>query len=576
MVAHRILNRFCNQKKGDAKYVENINYQDIHLLIICYSLKEILTLHAQFTRIILMQVVEFDAVIIGSGLAGLSAAYHSSKFGSVAIVTKSQIDTSNSYYAQGGIAAAISEDDSPELHKHDTRVAGRRLCDTDAVDVLVKEGKQRVLELIEMGMEFDKKDGEIVMGLEGGHGKRRVLHAEGDATGRALTSFMLKKVQEQPTVKVFEYVAAIKLLQNDDCVWGLHAYDFASGKNIVFKTKSIILATGGVSRLFTRSTNPKTATGDGIAMAYEAGARVADLEFIQFHPSALCFPGKDAFLISEAVRGEGAWLVNEKGERFMKDIHPLAELAPRDVVAYSIFRQIQKSDKKNVYLSLRHLNREKVIERFKNIYLKLKEVGLDLADDLLPISPAAHYMVGGVRTNLNAETNISGLFVCGEVASTGVMGANRLASNSLLECLVFGKRASENAAKRKKPLCKYEMPEPIRIDKENEELFLKYQNEIATLMSENLGIVRNKKLLQIALKRFTEIAEQFDNNKNEYNLLRIKNSATICRLIAQSALIREESRGGHIREDFQKEIPDFKVHIIQKKGEKVVFEKIKK
>ncbi len=527
-------------------------------------------------NVFLMQVVEFDTVIIGSGLAGLSAAYHSAKFGSVAIVTKSHLDTSNSYYAQGGIAAAISDDDSPELHKHDTRVAGRRLCDTDAVDVLVNEGKQRVLELIEMGMEFDKKDGELVMGLEGGHGKRRILHAGGDATGKELTCFMLKKVKEQSNIKAFEYVAAIKLLHNNNCIWGLQAYNFAAGKNIVFKTKAIILATGGLSRVFARTTNPHTATGDGVAMAYEAGARVADLEFIQFHPSALYIPGKDAYLISEAVRGEGAWLLNEKSERFMKDIHPLAELAPRDVVAYSIFRQIQKSEKKYIYLSLKHLDSDFIKKRFKNIYLKLKEFGLNLTEDLLPISPAAHYMVGGVRTSLDAETNISGLFVCGEVASTGVMGANRLASNSLLECLVFGKRASEKAAKLPKQSYQNKMPEPIIIKKENEELFLKFQNEIAALMTENLGIVRNKKSLKIALKRFTEIAEQFNDNKNEYNLLKIKNSANICKLIAQSALIREESRGGHIREDFQKENPDFKVHIIQEKGKEVEFESIRK
>ena len=523
-----------------------------------------------------MQVVEFDTVIIGSGLAGLSAAYHSAKFGSVAIVTKSQLDTSNSYYAQGGIAAAISEDDSPELHKHDTRVAGRRLCDTDAVDVLVNEGKQRVLELIKMGMEFDKKDGELVMGLEGGHGKRRVLHADGDATGKELTGFMLKMVNKQPSVKAFEYVAAIKLLHNNNCVWGLQAYNFASGNNIVFKTKSIIFATGGLSRIFSRTTNPRTATGDGIAMAYEAGARVADLEFIQFHPSALYIPGKDAYLISEAVRGEGAWLLNEDGERFMKDIHPLAELAPRDVVSYSIFRQIQKSKKGHIYLSLKHLDAEFIKKRFKNIYLKLKEFGLNLTQDLIPVSPAAHYMVGGVRTNLNAETNLSGLFACGEISSTGVMGANRLASNSLLECLVFGKRASEKAAKRLKHKCKEIMPDPIIVEKKNEELFLKFQNEIATLMSENLGIVRNKKTLEIALKRLTEIAEQFEDYKNEYNLLKIKNYANICNLIAQSALIREESRGGHIREDFQKENPDFKVHIIQQKGKDIQFEPIRK
>jgi len=311
-------------------------------------------------------------------------------------------------------------------------------------------------------------------------------------------------------------------------------------------------------------------------MAFEAGAKVADLEFIQFHPSALYIPNKDAYLISEAVRGEGAWLLNDKEERFMKDIHPLAELAPRDVVAYSIFRQIQKSDKKHIYLSLKHLDKEKVRKRFKNIDRQLKEFGFDLTEDLLPIAPAAHYMVGGVRTNLDAETNITGLFVCGEVASTGVMGANRLASNSLLECLVFGKRASEKAAKLSTPICNMKKPEPIFLDQENEELFLNYQNELATLMTENLGIVRNKKSLEKALSRFTQISDKFANNINEYNLIKIRNAANICKLIAQAALIREESRGGHIREDFQKESPDFKTHIIQQKNTEIHFEPIRK
>jgi L-aspartate oxidase len=523
-----------------------------------------------------MQVFEFDTVIIGSGLAGLSSAFHSSKFGSVAVVTKSQLDTSNSYYAQGGIAAAIAEDDSPEQHMHDTRVAGRGLCDTDAVEVLVNEGKQRVLELIEMGMTFDKEDDEYVLGLEGGHGKRRILHAGGDATGKELTCFMLQKVKEQPQVEAFENVAAIKLLKNNNCICGVQAYNFASGKNIIFKSKAVIIATGGLSRVFARSTNPHTATGDGVAMAFDAGAKVADLEFVQFHPSALYVPGKDAYLISEAVRGEGAWLLNEKGERFMKDIHPLAELAPRDVVAYSIFRQIQKSEKKHIYLSLKHLDENNVKKRFKNICLHLDEYGFDLAKDLLPISPAAHYMVGGIRTNLDGETNVSGLFVCGEAASTGVMGANRLASNSLLECLVFGKRASEKAAKLSNSSYSLSEPEPIRIEKENEAVSLAYQNEIAELMSSKLGIVRNKKSLVEALARLTEIFKEFSDYKNEYNFLKIRNAASICMLITQAGIIREESRGGHIREDFQKESPDFKVHIIQQKENKVKYESIRR
>lgn len=521
-----------------------------------------------------MQILEFDTIIIGSGLAGLSAAWHSSKYGSVAIVTKSQLDTSNSYYAQGGIAAAIADDDSTEQHSHDTLVTGRGICDRNAVKVLVNEGKERVLELVEMGMQFDSEDDQFVLGLEGGHSKRRILHAGGDATGKELTCFSLGLIKKQKNIKAYEFVAAIKLLKKNNCILGIQAYDFKTGENIVFKAKAVILATGGLSRIFARSTNPHTATGDGIAMAYEAGAKLADLEFIQFHPSALYVPGKEAYLISEAVRGEGAWLLNSKGERFMKDIHPLAELAPRDVVAYSIYRQIQKSEDKHIYLSVKHLDKDKISTRFNNIAKQLKEYGYNLTDDCLPISPAAHYMVGGVRTNLDAETNISGLFVCGELASTGVMGANRLASNSLLECLVFGKRASEKAAKLKTHDCHFELPKPIVVNKKNEEVFIRYQNKLAELMSENLGIVRNKPSLEYALSQFTAIAEKFENTDNEYNLEKIKNAANICKLITQSALIREESRGGHIREDFQKENPDFKLHIIQQKNKNFEFEKI--
>ena len=523
-----------------------------------------------------MQVFEFETVVIGSGLAGLSAAYHSSKYGKVAIVTKSQLDISNSYYAQGGIAAVIDADDSTQFHVNDTLVAGRGLCDVDAVEVMVAEGRDRVLDLIAMGMEFDKKDGQLVLGLEGGHSQRRILHAGGDATGKMVTSFKLKKVLEQPSVTPFENVTAIKLIQQCNCIVGLHAYDFVSRKNIIFKTKAVIIATGGLSRIFLRSTNPYTATGDGIAMAYEAGAKIADLEFIQFHPTALFVPGKEAYLISEAVRGEGAWLLNEKGERFMQDIHPLAELAPRDVVAFNIYKQLQQTGTNHIYLSLKHLDKNEIINRFSNIYQQLKEFGFDLTSDLLPVAPAAHYMVGGIRTNLDAETNISGLFACGEVASTGVMGANRLASNSLLECLVFGKRASEKAAKLANPNCQLTEVEPIHIDIKNEPLYLEMQNEIAELMSENLGIVRNAEGIGKAVDRLSEIEFKFEDYQNEYNLFKIKNTATVCKLIAQAALVRKESRGGHIREDFQKENPDFEIHIIQQKDKNIQFEAVRK
>ncbi len=523
-----------------------------------------------------MQIFEFDTVVIGSGLAGLTAAYYSSKFGNVAVVTKSELDTSNSYYAQGGIAAAIGDDDSPELHMKDTLAAGRGLCDEDAVRILVNEGKECVLEMIDLGMQFDKKNGKFVLGLEGAHSRRRILHAGGDATGKKLTCFTLQKVKEQKNITPFEYTTAVRLLKNNGRIAGVQALDFKTGKNLIFKTKAVILATGGLSRIFARSTNPHTATGDGIALAWEAGAQISDIEFIQFHPSALYVPGKEAYLISEAVRGEGAWLLNHEGRRFMKDIHPLAELAPRDVVAYNIFRQIQESGKDFVFLSLQHLNPKKIKSRFKNIYFHLKELGFDLTKNLLPVSPAAHYMVGGIHTNLDAETNIKGLFVCGEAASTGVMGANRLASNSLLECLVFGKRASETAAKLSWPRENLPETEPVFPNAETEDTFLKVQNEIASQMMKNMGIVRNKKGLEEAVRKFEKIAENYESINHDYNLLKIKSSATISSLIAIAALTREESRGGHIRTDFPKENPGFEVHIIQQKNNKIQFEPVRR
>ncbi len=523
-----------------------------------------------------MQKKTFDTIIVGSGLAGLTAAFHASKHGKVAIITKSQLDTSNSYYAQGGIAGAISDDDSPESHYEDTLVAGRGLCEKDAVKILVNEGKERILELIDMGMQFDQRDGNFVLGLEGGHNKRRILHAGGDATGKELTCFMLKKVREQKNIQTFEYTAVTKLiLENGSCV-GVQAIDFVSGSNIIFQAPACILATGGLSRIFSRTTNPHTATGDGIALAYEAGAQLEDMEFIQFHPSALCVENQDAFLISEAVRGEGAWLLNEQGERFMKAVHPQAELAPRDVVAFSIYQQMKKGKSKSVFLSLKHLNPEKIKSRFSNIYKKLEEYGYDMTSDLLPIAPAAHYMVGGIKTGLNGETNVPGLFACGEVASTGVMGANRLASNSLLECLVFGKRASEKAALC--PSSKTEIQEQAEMTNlpENEQTYLDIKNEIADLMSENVGIVRNEEDLTNTLQRLREIELKIGERITDYNFLKAAQITKTCELITQSALLRKESRGGHIREDYNQENPDFRLHIIQQKNEQPVFIPLRK
>ena len=524
-----------------------------------------------------MQKKIFDTIVVGSGLAGLTAAFHSSRHGSVALITKSELDTSNSYYAQGGIAGAIGEDDSPELHIHDTLVAGRGLCEKDAVAILVNEGRERILEMIGMGMQFDKVNGKLVLGLEGGHSKRRILHAGGDATGKELTCFMLQKVVEQKSIQTFEYTAVTKIILEDGICAGVQAVNFINGENIIFEAPACILATGGLSRIFNRTTNPHTATGDGITLAYEAGAQLEDMEFIQFHPSALCLENREAFLISEAVRGEGAWLLNKNGDRFMKEIHPLAELAPRDVVAFSIYQQMKKDQRPFVHLSLRHLDPDKIKKRFSNIYKKLEEVGYNMTSDLLPIAPAAHYMVGGVKTGLHAETNIPGLFACGEVASTGVMGANRLASNSLLECLVFGKRAAEQATVfHGKKLTIPEQQPSITNKKEYEDFFLHIKNETADLMSASVGIVRKEKELELAMEQLQKIERKIPEGINDYNIIKSRQIIQICEFITRSALLRKESRGGHIREEYKQEDPDFRVHIIQQKGKKTKFIPIRK
>lgn len=513
-----------------------------------------------------MQKLEFDTVVIGSGLAGLTAAWYASRFGSVAIVTKSELDTSNSWFAQGGIAAVFAPDDTPDLHIQDTLTAGRGLCDYDAVEILVNEGSDRVKELVEMGMPFDREDGKIVLGLEGGHSRRRILHAGGDATGKKLTLFMLQKVKETPNITPFEYTAVVRIISSESCVSGVQAIGFVTRQNMQFSAKAVILATGGLSRVYSRSTNPHTATGDGIAMAYDCGAQLADLEFIQFHPSALALPGHEAFLISEAVRGEGAWLLNKYGKRFMPELHPLAELAPRDVVAYAIFKEIKNTAADSVFLSLSHLDAHYIKERFQTIYQTLKEYGLDMTRDLIPVAPAAHYMVGGIRSGLNGDTNVRGLFVCGEAASTGVMGANRLASNSLLECLVFGKRASENAAQLTYSACSVPDCVPFILSPETDQIYLDYRNEIAELMMQNLGIIREQNKIKTALHRFEKISAQFANHQSDYNTFKISNIAKICTLISKAALLREESRGGHIREDFPDEVEKLRVHIVQQHG----------
>ena len=522
-----------------------------------------------------MKQYDFDFVVVGSGLAGLLAAYHASAHGTVALISKSELDISNSYNAQGGIAAAIGTDDDPLLHFNDTLTAGRGLCDHDTVSILVNEGLTRVHEMITMGVEFDKDtNGELILGLEGGHSRRRILHADGDATGKVMTGFMLKKISEKPQITAFEFTTAVKIFTYDGVCSGIQTLDYVTGENAIFRTKATILATGGLSRIYERSTNPYTTTGDGFALAWQAGARLADMEFIQFHPTALAVDGEDAYLISEAVRGEGAHLIDKYGERFMLKLHPMAELAPRDVVASAIFRRMQETNS-TIFLSLRHLDSSFLQERFHSIDARLKSIGIDLTKDLVPISPAAHYTVGGIRTDGWGQTNIRGLFACGEVASTGVMGANRLASNSLLECLVFGKRLVEKAKGLPQPTGKVSPIDEIVYHQETDENYLNVKNELSQLMSNQVGIVRNLEGMQHTLNRINEIKQLYPENLSDYNWKKINELATVCSLICISAIERKESRGGHVRSDFPEESAEFVHHIIQEKDREISTEKVR-
>ena len=524
------------------------------------------------------QIVESDFLIIGSGLAGLTSAIYASEFGTVTLVSKSKLSISSTYWAQGGIAAAIDKSDSAEIHFKDTLVAGGELCNNDAVKILVNEGIDRVNDLINWGMEFDELDGKLQLGLEGGHTNRRILHAGGDATGSKVVQFLASIVQKKSNIKIYQNTQVLELLNNDEQCIGANAFSWDSNKQFIFISPVTILATGGGSGIFSRTTNPYTSTGDGITLAYNAGAEICDMEFLQFHPTAFYSENDQTFLISEAVRGEGAYLLNGDGKRFMLDIHPNAELAPRDIVSKAIFYELQNSKIKSVFLDLTHLNAEKIKERFSSIYEKALEYNIDITKNLIPVSPAAHYMIGGVKTDINGRTNIKGLLACGEVTCTGVHGANRLASNSLLECLVFGKRCIDisGSIKNSKILniqTVLDQTIDYKINNFIVDKFMSIKNKIATLLNNNAGIIRNEELLTSGLKNL-EMFKQFGSNKEfEYYSFRIKSIIEIGELIIKSALNRKESRGTHQRSDFAETNNLFLGRYIFQNGHRIKFEK---
>jgi L-aspartate oxidase len=523
-------------------------------------------------------------LIIGSGIAGLRAAIGLGGAGSVTILTKADPGESNTLYAQGGIAAAIGDDDSPALHASDTTRAGDGLCDEAAVAVLVEEGVVYVRELLKWGTRFDRDtDGRLALGREAAHTVRRVLHAR-DATGREIRRVLWERTRDLASVVMIRDALVTQLIVEDRVVLGARYFD-RTGQFHEVRAKATLLATGGAGQVFRETTNPPVATGDGIALAFLAGARVADLEFIQFHPTALNRPDAPRFLISEALRGEGARLVNRHGEPFMARYHPGGDLAPRDIVARSIIHEVGRTGG-TVYLTLAHLDRDYVRQRFPTIAEMCLRVGLDLARDLIPVGPAAHYVMGGVDADEWARTSVPALFAAGEVACTGVHGANRLASNSLLEGLVFGARAAiamqeppaaaPLKADRKAPAAISHDDEPVTgasaANPDEEPNYAGKELDVSSvrdLMWRSAGLFRTRAGLQGALSRLNSAYDAEDGSKataspgehwRRFNLI------AVARLIVRAALRREESRGGHFRADFpERDDRKWRVHIVDQR-----------
>jgi L-aspartate oxidase len=508
-----------------------------------------------------------DYIIIGSGIAGLFTALLASKHGKVLVLTKAALEESNTRYAQGGIAAAMSPADSPHLHYEDTIAAGAGLCDELAVEVLTREAPGRIRDLLALNVPFDRHGDELALGLEGAHRARRVIHAGGDATGFHIERTLCRALQDAG-VEVIEGCFVTDILVDDGRAVGVRAL-FETGSELTdprtILGRHIVLASGGAGQLFSHTTNPQVATGDGLALAYRAGAELADIEFYQFHPTALAVPGFPTFLISEAVRGEGAYLRNAVGERFMLEVDPRAELAPRDVVAKAISAEMQRSGTQ-VFLDLSHLPSTTIRSRFPTIDAYCNNAGLDMTTDPLPVAPAAHYLMGGVQTNLWGETNLPGLYACGEVACTGVHGANRLASNSLLEGLVFGARIVERttqatvheSARSDTKACRISETAP---HSSNPTLEGPSLAALQKVMWDKVGLVRDEAGLSGARDRLASWQCQSAEPRNpaDHELM---NMILIGRLMATAALKREESRGGHSRRDFPNEDVRWRRHII--------------
>jgi L-aspartate oxidase len=503
-----------------------------------------------------------DFLVIGAGVAGMRAAIELAAAGQVLVVAKDSLRESSSEYAQGGIAVALGDDDEVELHEQDTLVAGDGLCDQTAVHALVEGGPAAIEELIDWGAAFDRDAGRLSFTREGAHSRNRILHAHGDSTGREIARTLYRKAASLPNVTFRSYAATIDLLL-DDGISGAVLWDGQSNSLHTVHARAVLLATGGLGNIFLNTTNPDVATGDGVAMAYRAGAEIGDIEFVQFHPTALHVEGAPRFLVSEALRGEGARLLNACGERFMERYHPLAELAPRDVVARAIVAEMARTGAPSVSLDLSHREPGFVRARFPRIYQTCLRYGVDLERQPAPVAPAAHYAMGGVRTDLDGRTNVPRLYAAGEAACTGVHGANRLASNSLLEGVVFGARAGRAMLE----CADADLPVSGVVPMSHGSALT--ADEIRALAWEHCGILRDAAGLQAACSRLGNADRP--GAAASPHAAEVANMRQVALLIAQCALAREESRGAHFRRDFpQKEIA-FQKHSVARKGRPVEF-----
>ncbi|WP_036479300.1 L-aspartate oxidase [Myxosarcina sp. GI1] len=529
---------------------------------------------------------QFDVVVVGSGAAGLYAALCLNSSYRVGLVTKEKLQTGASDWAQGGIAAAIAPEDSSQLHLADTLKAGAGLCDRTAVEFLVENASSSIASLVEMGVAFDRQGEQLAMTLEAAHSRPRVLHAA-DTTGRAIVNTLTQKVLERSNIAVLSQAFALSLWR-DGATGSCRGISLLhQGEVKPIATRAVVLATGGGGQVFARTTNPEVSTGDGVAIAWRSGAVVRDLEFVQFHPTALTKPGAPRFLISEAVRGEGAYLVDKQGNRFAFDYHPNGELAPRDIVSRAIFTHLQKTGESNVYLDLRAIPEAKIRYRFPNIIRVCRHWGVDLFEQPIPVAPAAHYWMGGIAVDTMNQTSISGLYAVGETASTGVHGANRLASNSLLECVVY---AAQLSKLKVEPITAIKTTSAKEINENwtaEIELVTAIRKALPDLVWQSAGICRERAVMEPAISQIAHWRSQLHSlslSKYVFNLssqscfkftssqaesqLRLyaetSNLLDIGYLILKSAAFRTESRGGHYRTDYPHTVADWQVHTVAK------------